>query len=115
MSSRRNISGSLAVVSALSGWSLLLLGALSLLFSAFGADLAGSLIGLALLVHGVYELRQRVRLLRGEDAKAARRLAGNQLALAVSVGAYLGWQVLAIDKGRLHALLNEEPLHSLLA
>lgn len=114
MTAENKVSGWVSMLSALSAWSLILFGLLSLLFSGISSVNAGTLIGLALLVHGIYEVRQRKILIRGTDNKAHKRLAWNQMALAVSVSLYLGWQAFRFDEAELDALLARDPFKTAL-
>lgn len=108
------VSGAVALLSGLSGWSLVFFGGLSLLAVCFSWSWPGALIGALLLAHGVWELRWRGRLLSKGDSVSGRRLAWNQLALAGSVALYLGWQAAALDRDELEAMFAREPLRGLM-
>lgn len=94
-----------AVVSAISGWTLAIFAALSLLSGLF--DLPSLLLGIGLAVTAGLELRG-CRALRGFDLAAPRRLALNQVAVAAVVCMYAGW-------GILQALFGPGPYDSHLA
>ncbi|EDY82678.1 hypothetical protein VDG1235_2301 [Verrucomicrobiia bacterium DG1235] len=109
------VSGLVSFLSLMSGGSLVLFGGGSLLISGFAGALAGALVGLALLGHGFFELKQRKLFLGDPSVGVARKLAWNQGALAGSVILYLGWQARSIDRAVISAMLNRDPLESLLA
>jgi len=110
----RRVSGSVVLLSGLSAWSLLLFGSLSLLISLLGGQLAGALVGLALVVHGGFELKLRPLLIANGNERAANRLAYNKLALSGSVVLYLLWQAVSIDPLEIEAMLARDPVRSLL-
>lgn len=108
------VGGWVGVLSALSAWSLILFGGLSLLVVCFSWTFAGALIGAALLVHGVLELWLRSRFLPHGKASVGMGLAWNQFALAGSVLLYLGWQLFSFDTSEFEAMLARDPIRSLL-
>jgi hypothetical protein len=92
-----------ASVAALSGWTMVIFGALTLLGVVFGSlvslVLGGGLIGL-----GVNELRGGTEL-RRLDARGGHRLGWNQIMLAIGVAIYAGW--------KLYGTATGDPLESL--
>lgn len=111
----RRVTSMTCLLSLVSCVSLLIFGAASLVFSFFGPEWSGILVGAALVVHGYYEFRQRDRFIRTKESGFASKLAWNQLALAVSVGIYLLWRYLQVDDQQLVAILARDPIRSFLA
>lgn len=83
--------------SALSGGSLVVFGIASLVLSLWWSSAFGVVISVAILGHGIVELAARKRLLEKTSAKGAKVMIANQLALAMSVSLYAGWQVYVTD------------------
>lgn len=86
-----------ASVAVLSGWTLAIFGAMTLLGVVFGSltslVLGGLLIGL-----GVNEIRGGNEI-RRLHLRGPRRLGWNQIALAVVIGVYAGWKLLVVATG----------------
>lgn len=100
--------------SGLSCWSLLAFGVLSAVGSVFSRSGSGIMIGLALIAHGAVEWWQR-RLFFGQGSGGALRwLAGNQLALAVSVSVYLLYSWVQFESDSIRAMLAREPIRTVL-
>ncbi|MBC2607585.1 hypothetical protein [Pelagicoccus albus] len=98
----------------MSAYSLLVFGALSLLFSGVLGGLAGVLVGAALLLHGGVELWKRKVLIAERKVAAAKALAVNQCLLAVTVLVYLLWAALQIDSAEIASILQREPIKTIL-
>jgi len=94
---------------ALSGFSLVFFGTCSLGLSIWSSSLVGCLISVAILAHGVVELKARKRLLDTNSSRGAQVLIWNQLILAVSVSLYAIWQIWITDPESLRAAM-ESPL-----
>jgi|TARA_B110000467_G_C18336230_1_gene498092 hypothetical protein len=102
-------------LSAINGWSLVIVGGLSLLASlAFGAW-AGAAVSLAAAFHGIVELVLRKRALIGNQGDAVRWMALNQLGLAASLSLYFAYQVMILDADALSLALMQPPLSDLLS
>jgi hypothetical protein len=82
----------------LSGWTTGTFGVLSLAVSLLSFSTAGLLLGLALLASALVELNYAAALAR-LDARAPRRLAINQLALAGAISVYSLWSLYAALTG----------------
>ncbi len=102
------VSSSVSFLSAMSAWSLILFGGLSLLVVCFSWDWAGALIGAALLGHGYWELSLRRRFLPEGASSVGKKLAWNQFGLAGSVLLYLSWQVVSFDRVEWDAMLARD-------
>ncbi len=101
-------------LSRLNGWSLVVVGVLSLAISAYSGGWAGMVISLALLLHGVYEIVLSKRSETGELKGPARRMALNQLGLATSLSLYFAYQMRVLDADVLMASLVKSPLYDAL-
>lgn len=106
MDSEDRVSGFVSLMSGLSAVSLIVFGAMSVLFLLFSWSWSGGYVSFALLGHGVYEWRLRSRILARPERATGRRLAWNQIGLAGSVILYLAWQVLAFDDSEVQAAFN---------
>ena len=103
------------VLSAINGWSLVIVGGLSLMASlAFGAW-AGAAISLAAAFHGIVELVLRKRAQIGNQGDAVRWMALNQLGLAASLSVYFAYQAMILDSDALSLALMQPPLSDLLS
>ncbi|MDQ8205324.1 hypothetical protein [Pelagicoccus sp. SDUM812003] len=107
--------GMLGFVSALSGASLALFGLISLAMAALGWSLAGFLVGVALIAHGSIELGARSQFFAQGSERFLWRLFWNQIALAVSVGTYIGWQLWIFDPEAVATVLDEPSVQELLS
>ncbi len=96
-----------SLVSALSGFSLLGFGTLSLALSLFFWSPSGILVSLAVLVHGLLEIRFRKAAISGFEPNALGKMAWNQLALAVSISLYALWHIFTTDPEILENLLQQ--------
>ncbi len=114
MSGSTRVSASVSIFSAMSAWSLMLFGGLSLLVVCFSWDWVGALIGAALFGHGYWELSLRRRFLSEGASSVGKKLAWNQFGLAGSVLLYLSWQVFSYDRTELDAMLARDPLRTVL-
>lgn len=85
-----------ATVAAISGWTLAVFAALTLLLGLF--DAASLLLGAALAAVAWSELRGAAGMRRFEP-RAPRRLAINQIVLAAAIIAYAGWKLVAAVTG----------------
>lgn len=95
------------ILSGINGWSLLVVGILSLGLSLFVGAVSGILVSIAIAIHGSLELTFRGRCRRTNSYSVAKRLAWNQLGLATLVSLYLGYQALSLDESAvLNALIN---------
>lgn len=102
------------VLSRLNGWSLAIVGVLSLAVSAYARGWAGIIISLALLLHGAYEIVLGKRAESGELKSSARRMAWNQLGLATSLSLYFAYQMSVLDSEALIVSLLDSPLYDIL-
>lgn len=103
-----------SLLSLVSCVSLLVFGVASFLLSLAFLEKSGVLIGGALLFHGTFELRKRERFLKSRSESFASQLAWNQIGLAASVSVYLLWRYLQFDDAALLAVLEQEPVKTLL-
>lgn len=101
------------IVSGINGWSLVVVGGLSLSISLISSAWAGVAISLAAVFHGFAELVLRKRVLRG-DSGAARWMALNQIGLAASLSVYFTYQFVTLDGEALSASMKSPPLSDLL-
>ncbi|MEZ5277598.1 MAG: hypothetical protein R3F07_14555 [Opitutaceae bacterium] len=92
-------------VARVSGFTMMLLGALSLLFSIMSPLTAEFAVSLAILVLGVFEWRLGALLKKGQ-AEASLRLALNQLAVAGVVTAYSIWKIVVTTDEAVAGLLS---------
>jgi len=96
-----------ASVAAGDGWTIVIFGGLSLLCTlAFGFSLNGFLLGTALVVMGVVEIKGGKALLK-LDPTAPRRLCWNQIFLASALTVYAIWNLLATLGGHTSELARE--------
>lgn len=102
------------MLSRLNGWSLVVVGVLSLTISAYAGGWAGIIISLALLLHGVYEIVLSKRSETGELKSRARRMALNQLGLATSLSLYFAYQMRVLDTEAMIVSLVDSPLYDIL-
>lgn len=98
------------LLSAINGWSLVVVGSLSLLVSLIATAWAGVLISLAAATHGALELFLRNRVFGGDRVQAVRWLALNQLGLAASLSLYFAFQVMVFDDEAVYRALMASPL-----
>lgn len=101
-------------LSALDGWSLVTVGGISLIVSSIATAWAGVLVSLAVALHGAIELFLRKRALEGGQSGAVRRMALNQLGLAISLSLYFGYQVIILDDNAVYETLMTLPLSNAL-
>ncbi len=101
-------------LSGLSGWSLAIVGGLSLVVSSFIGSLAGVLVSIALVGHGAFELRLRRAFQSTGIPLVGRKMGWNQVGLAASVSVYLAYQVSVLDEELVMALLVESPVYAIL-
>ena len=92
-------------VARISGFTMIVLGAVSLLFSLLHPLSAEFAVSLALLVRGVVEWRLGSGLRAGRRVNPSR-LAFNQLGLAVVVTGYSIWKIVVTTDEAVLALLN---------
>lgn len=102
------------VLSAINGWSLVIVGGISALVSLITGAWAGLAISVAAAMHGVFELVLRKRALRGDRGDAVRWMALNQLGLAASLTVYFTYQFMILDGDALSEALMQPPLSDLL-
>jgi hypothetical protein len=94
-----------ASFAAFSGWSMAVFAGLSLMFAIFG-DWSAWAIGIGLAVIAGNELRG-AGMLKKIDARGARVLGWNQIALGVVIVVYAGWSFYSASKDpALNALLG---------
>jgi len=102
------------MLSAVDGWSLVTVGGISLIVSLIATAWAGALVSLAVALHGAMELFLRKRALEGGQSGAVRRMALNQLGLAISLSLYFGYQLIILDDNAVYQTLMTPPLSDVL-
>lgn len=102
------------ILSRLNGWSLVIVGILSMGISIFAGGWAGVIISVALVLHGVYEIVLSKRSEAGELKSPTRRMALNQLGLATNLSLYFAYQMRVLDAENLIASLLDSPLYDIL-
>ena len=102
------------VLSLLNGWSLVVVGTLSLGISAYAGGWAGVIISMALILHGILEIVLSKRSVAGDLKSCSRRMAFNQLGLATSLSLYFAYQMSLLEPEVLIASLLESPLYDVL-
>ncbi len=106
--------GWLGIVAAISGGSLVFFGGVSLILSLLGRSISGSLVSLAIVLHGVVELKARGALLNRESPRGGLWLWRNQLLLAASISLYAVWQLLLLNDEAVARLMRRPEFQSLL-
>ena len=101
--------------SALSGVSLVVFGFGSLALSIWSRSLVSVAISLAILGHGMVELVARKRLLERRSTTGAQVMIINQLALALSVSLYAGWQIFVTDPETIRKAMESPLIAQILA
>ena len=102
---RSNLLRRVGTLARVSGFTMILLGALSLLFSITSPLTAEFGVSLAILVFGLIEWRLGARLNSGR-IEATVGLAFNQLSVAVVVTAYSIWKIVVTTNEAVLALLS---------
>jgi len=102
------------MLSRVNGWSLVVVGGLSFLISVVAVAAAGIIASLALLLHGVYEIVLSKRAEDGCLKSATRKMAFNQLGLAVTLTLYFAYQAIVLDGEALVRRLLASPAYDLL-
>ncbi len=102
------------VLSLINGWSLVIVGTLSLGISAYAGGWAGVIVSIALCFHGIYEIILSKRSALGKLKSCSRRMAFNQLGLATSLSLYFAYQISVLEPDVLIVTLLESPLYDVL-
>ncbi len=102
------------LLSRVNGWSLVLVGLVSFGISVYAGSIAGTLISAALALHGALELGLSKKAAAGEWKSATRRMAFNQVALAVSLSLYFAYQIITLDEEALMTQLAASPIYDIL-
>ena len=96
------------LLSGLSAYSLIVLGAVSLVISAVNVSAPGIAISLAMLVHGILERHWRKLFLDTGLFAWNRRMVMNQIGLAVSLSVYALWQLYLLDEEEIRKILVQD-------
>ncbi|RPF74559.1 MAG: hypothetical protein CBC31_010635 [Verrucomicrobia bacterium TMED71] len=102
------------VLSLLNGWSLFVVGTLSLGISAYAGGWAGVIVSMALILHGTLEIVLSKRSVADDLKSCSRRMAINQIGLATSLSLYFAYQMSGLEPDVLIASLIESPLYDAL-
>ena len=82
--------------------------------SSIATAWAGALVSLAVALHGGIELYLRKRALGGDHSQSVRRMALNQLGLAITLSLYFGYQVIILDDKAVYETVMTSPLSDVL-
>ncbi len=102
------------VLSLLNGWSLFVMGTLSLGISAYASSWAGVIVSMAIILHGTLEILLSKRSAADSLKSCSRWMAFNQIGLATSLSLYFAYQMSALEPNVLIASLLETPLYDAL-
>lgn len=102
------------MLSRVNGWSLVVVGGLSFVVSGVAVAVAGMAVSLALILHGVFEIVLSKRTEESSIRSATRKMAFNQIGLAVSLTLYFSYQTIVLDGDALVMRLLASPVYDLL-